>query len=181
MAPVRNGQWYVSETRHGPMVHARLAPGGENSGKLVALVRHEARSVAKARGLPLLILDGPPGIGCPVIASLAGADLVLAVAEPTCSGRQDLERLAALADHFRIPLAVCLNKADLNAEIADGIEHWCRERGTALVGRIPYAPEFLDAQERGRSVVELDDGNGAAAHAVREVWGRVRAVLEGGA
>ncbi|RPJ58337.1 MAG: hypothetical protein EHM24_28780 [Acidobacteria bacterium] len=170
----------MSETRHGPMVHARLVPGGENSGKLVTLVRNQARSVAETRGLPLVIVDGPPGIGCPVIASLAGADLVLAVTEPTCSGRQDLERVASLVAHFRIPLAVCVNKADLNGEVAAAIEGWCRARGIAGAGRIPYASEFLDAQEQARSIVELNGGAGQAAQAVREVWGRVRVALEDG-
>ncbi len=174
--PVRSGEWYLSETRHGPMVHARLAPGGENSGKLVTLVRNEARNVAAAREFPLVLLDGPPGVGCPVIASLGGADLALAVTEPTCAGREDLKRLAALAAHFTVPLAVCLNKADLNEEVGRAIEDWCRERGVPFVGRIPYAPEFLDAQEQRRSVVELN-GGGEAARAIREVWGRIRTLL----
>jgi MinD superfamily P-loop ATPase len=104
--------------------------------------------------------------------------LVLAVTEPTCSGRQDLERLAALAAHFKVPLAVCLNKADLNETVGEAIGDWCREREIPFVGRIPYAPEFLDAQEQRRSVVELNGGTVKAACAVREVWRRVQAALK---
>ena len=117
MEPVVNGAWMVSETRFGPLVHARLGVAEDNSGKLVTLVRNEARSVAEERGLPLVIVDGSPGIGCPVIASLAGADLVLAVTEPTVSGRHDLDRVLQVVRQFRLPFAVCVNKADLNPDL----------------------------------------------------------------
>jgi MinD superfamily P-loop ATPase len=171
----RDGEWYISETRHGPMVHARLDPGGENSGKLVTLVREGARAVAKERDLDLLVVDGSPGIGCPVIASVAGTDLVLGVAEPTLSGQHDLGRLAALTAHFRIPMAVCLNRADLNPEVASAIQRWCAARGIRVVGRIPYDPVFNQAQAQRQSVVEV--GDGPAARAVREVWEETRAAL----
>jgi len=174
---VVGGEWYVSETRHGPMVHARLCPAGHNSGKLVTLVRTRARNIAEERHLDLVIVDGAPGIGCPVIASVAGADLVLAVAEPTLSGKHDLERLAALAAHFRVPLLLCINKADLNAEVAAAIEGWCRDRGIPSVGRIPYDPQFTRAQVMGKSLVEL--GHGATVRAIHEVWGQVVRSLEG--
>jgi MinD superfamily P-loop ATPase len=171
----RDGEWYISETRHGPLVHARLDPGGENSGKLVTLVREHARQLAKDRTLDLLLVDGSPGIGCPVIASVAGTDLVLGVAEPTLSSQHDLERLAALAAHFRIPMAVCINRADLNPEVASAIERWCQARGIRVVGRIPYDPVFNDAQARRKSVVEV--GNGPAATALRELWQETHATL----
>lgn len=171
----RDGEWYISETRHGPMVHARLDPGGENSGKLVTLVRERARELAKERDLDLLVVDGSPGIGCPVIASVAGTDLVLGVAEPTLSSQHDLERLAALTAHFRIPMAVCINRADLNLEVASAIERWCHARGIRIVGRIPYDPVFNHAQAQRKSVVEV--GNGPAAKALREVWQETRAML----
>ena len=172
----RDGEWYISETRHGPLVHARLDPGGENSGKLVTLVREGARAVAKERDLDLLLVDGSPGIGCPVIASVAGTDLVLGVAEPTLSGQHDLERLAALTAHFRIPMAVCINKADLNPDVASAIERWCQARGIRIVGRIPYDPVFTHAQGQRKSVVEIADG--PAAKALRGVWQETRATLE---
>jgi MinD superfamily P-loop ATPase len=170
------GEWYVSETRHGPMVHARLCPAGHNSGKLVTLVRTRARYIAEERHLDLVIVDGAPGIGCPVIASVAGADLVLAVAEPTLSGKHDLERLGGLAAHFGIPLLVCVNKADLNKEVAAAISEWCRARNMQVVGSVPYDPRFTEAQVQGRSLVEL--GDGATARAVHEVWRGIKMALE---
>jgi len=172
----RDGEWYLSETRHGPMVHARLDPGGENSGKLVTLVRKRARELAEERHLDLLVVDGSPGIGCPVIASVAGTDLILGVAEPTLSSQHDLGRLAGLAAHFRIRMVVCLNRADLNPEIASTVERWCRARGIRVVGRIPYDPVFDRAQMQRKSVVEV--GDGPAARALRDVWQATLAALE---
>lgn len=172
----RDGEWYISETRHGPLVHARLDPGGENSGKLVTLVRERARALAEKRDLDLLVVDGSPGIGCPVIASVAGTDLVLGVTEPTLSGQHDLERLVGLAAHFRIPIAVCINKVDLNPDVASAIERWCQARGIWIVGRIPYDPVFNRAQAQRKSVVEV--GNGPAAKALREVWQETATALE---
>jgi len=172
----RDGEWYVSETRHGPLVHARLDPGGENSGKLVTLVRERAYALAEERDLDLLLVDGSPGIGCPVIASIAGADLVLGVAEPTLSGRHDLERLTGLTAHFQIPMVVCINKIDLNLEVAAAIERWCQARGIWIVGRIPYDPVFSQAQTQSKSVVECT--NGPTAQALREVWQETHTTLE---
>ena len=172
----RDGEWYISETRLGSLVHACLDPGGENSGKLVTLVRTRARALAEERELDLLLVDGSPGIGCPVIASVAGTDLVLGVAEPTLSSQHDLERLVALTAHFRIPMAVCVNKADLNLEVASAIERWCTARGIRIVGRIPYDPVFNHAQARRKSVVEV--GNGPAAKALRAVWHETYARLD---
>jgi MinD superfamily P-loop ATPase len=171
----RDGEWYISETRHGPMVHARLDPGGENSGKLVTLVREHARQLAKERDLDLLLVDGSPGIGCPVIASVAGTDLVLAVAEPTLCGQHDLDRLTSLTAHFRIPIAVCINRADINPEVASSVEGWCQARGIRVIGRIPYDPAFNRAQAQGKSVVEV--GDGPAARALRDVWQATHAML----
>jgi len=172
----RDGEWYVSETRHGPLVHARLDPGGENSGKLVTLVRERAHALAEERDLDLLLVDGSPGIGCPVIASIAGADLVLGVAEPTLSGQHDLERLTGLTAHFQIPMVVCINKVDLNLEVAEAIERWCQARGIRIVGRIPYDCRFSEAQMQRKSVVEFTDG--ATAQALREVWQETHTTLE---
>ena len=171
----RDGEWYVSETRYGPLVHARLDPGGENSGKLVTLVRDRARALAAERDLDLLLVDGSPGIGCPVIASVAGADLVLGVAEPTLPGLHDLERLGVLTAHFQVPMVVCINKVDLNPQVASAIERWCRTRGIGIVGRIPYDSVFSQAQAQQQSVVEYADG--PAARALREVWQETRATL----
>lgn len=162
------GEWYVSETRCGPLVHARLNPGGENSGKLVTAVRQEARRLAEADGYPLVLVDGPPGIGCPVIASITGASLVVAVTEPTLSGEHDLERVLDLAAHFKIPACVLVNKWDLNPEMAVRIEHSAEKRGAVPAGRIRYDPVFTAAQVDARAVVETRSG--AVGDEIASVW-----------
>jgi MinD superfamily P-loop ATPase len=172
------GEWFVSQTRHGPMVHARLGIAAENSGKLVSLIRNRARTLAEERGLELVIVDGSPGIGCPVIASVTGCDLVLAVTEPTLSGLHDLERVVLLAGHFDAPVAVVVNKYDLNEEMALEIEQWCADRKIRIAGRIPYSGEFTAAMIAGQSVVEhaaMPASQSAraarsASQAVRKTW-----------
>ena len=171
-----SGDWFVSETRHGPMVHAKLGIAEENSGKLVSRIRKEARSIAEDKGRDLVIVDGSPGIGCPVIASLAGADMALLVAEPTVSGLHDLERVADLAARLRVEAAVCANKADLNAEMTAKVEDTARDRGLRFLGRVPYDEDVTKAQIEGKSVVEFSEG--PAAEAVRALWARVEEALE---
>ena len=161
------GEWMVSETRCGPMVHARLGVAAENSGKLVSTVRGEARRIAEERDHSLILVDGPPGIGCPVIASVTGASLVLVVTEPTVSGEHDLERVLALARHFKIPAAVCVNKWDLNAEMTERIEEGARREGARVAGRIRYDPAVTRAQIEERTVVETQ---APSAEDVRELW-----------
>ncbi|MBS3733717.1 MAG: ATP-binding protein [Phycisphaerae bacterium] len=174
-ASVVNGQWFVSETRHGPMVHAKLHVAEENSGKLVSTVRKQAAEVAAERGATLLLVDGSPGIGCPVIASITGADAVLIVTEPTLSGLHDLGRVADVAMHFNIPALVCVNKWDLNAEIAARIEADAAERGLRVAGRVRYDRAVTDAQVRRQSVVEfVPDG---PAEDMRTVWAAVAEAL----
>jgi MinD superfamily P-loop ATPase len=151
-----SGEWMVSETRCGPMVHARLGVAAENSGKLVSLVRREARRIAEAGDHPLIIVDGPPGIGCPITASVTGATLVLAVTEPTVSGEHDLERVLSLARHFDIPAAVCVNKWDLNAAMTEQIENKARKAGARVVGRVRYDRAVTLAQMEERAVVETE-------------------------
>ncbi len=164
------GEWFVSDTRAGPMVHARLGVAAENSGKLVTLVRRQAREVAERDGLDLVLVDGPPGIGCPVIASLTGATGVLAVTEPTVSGEHDLERVLAVARHFGIPAAVCVNKWDLNPGMAERIETLAAGRGARIAGRVRYDPTVTTAQIRARAVVEV---GGGAARDIRALWSAV--------
>lgn len=166
-----NGRWFVSKTRFGPMVHAELGIAEENSGKLVSLIRREARRIGESQGKDLLIVDGSPGIGCPVIASITGADAVLIVTEPTLSGRHDLGRVAQLAANLRAPAMVCINKADLNPEIARDIERDAQKRGIAVAGRIRYTDAFTKAQMKKRSIVECDDG--PAAEDTRNLWSKV--------
>jgi MinD superfamily P-loop ATPase len=161
------GEWMVSVTRAGPMVHARLGIAAENSGKLVSTVRREARRIAEADGRALVIVDGPPGIGCPVIASITGASLVVVVTEPTVSGEHDLERVLALARHFAIPAVVCVNKWDLNPAMTEHIEEKATLAGARPAGRIRYDPAFTLAQTRELAVVETD---APAAGDVRQLW-----------
>lgn len=169
--PVVSGQWFVSRTPYGPMVHARLGIAQANSGKLVSLLRREAQGIAEKEGFNLLIADGSPGIGCPVIASITGADLVVAVTEPTCSGLHDVQRVVDLADQFRIPLMLCINKWDIHPEMADRIELETAQRGVRMAGRIRYDPAVTRAQIMKTTVVEYTGG--AISVDIRVVWRNV--------
>ncbi len=169
------GEWYLSGTRHGPMVHARLGILAENSGKLVSVVRSEAKRVAEEQGHDLILVDGPPGIGCPVIASITGATSVLIVTEPTLSGRHDLERVVELARHFQVPVAVSVNKWDLNPAMAEAIENAARDLGAMPLPRIRYDRAITAAQVAGKSVIEFSS-NGAAED-IRALWKQVESSL----
>ncbi|MGQ9636081.1 MAG: ATP-binding protein [Bryobacteraceae bacterium] len=174
--PVVNGEWFISDTRFGPMVHAQLGIAAENSGKLVSTVRSNAKRIAEEQGLNLVLIDGSPGIGCPVIASITGTDLVLVVTEPTLSGLHDLERVADLTRHFDIPALVCVNKWDLNPEVTGQIEARAVQHGLGLAGRVRYDRAVTEAQIQKKSVVEHQK-NGCAAD-IRDVWANVEARLE---
>lgn len=175
--PAVNGEWFISDTRCGPMVHAKLGIAEENSGKLVSTVRTEAQKVAEQRGLETVIIDGSPGIGCPVIASITGASLVLIVTEPTLSGKHDMERVADLTRHFEIPAMVCVNKWDLNPQVADEIESLAAMRGIRAAGRVRYDRAVTEAQIHHKSVVE-HQADGCAAD-IRGVWSAVQSILLG--
>ena len=174
-APAVNGKWFVSETRCGPMVHAKLGVAEENSGKLVTLVRTSAERIAEERKLDLVLIDGSPGIGCAVIASITGTDLVLVVTEPTLSGLHDLQRVSDLTRHFGVETMVCINKADLNEDLASEIEAQARQRGLGLAGRVRYDPSVTQAQIKKQSVVEYAR-NGIATD-IRQLWANVHAAL----
>src|SRR4030066_2116223 len=133
-----SGDWFISETSYGPFVHARLGIGEENSGKLVTVVRKKAMEVAQERGLELILIDGPPGIGCPVTASLTGVNLILAITEPTLSGIHDLERILKLAEHFKIPSMICINKFDINLENSQKIISYCENNGSQILRGISF-------------------------------------------
>jgi MinD superfamily P-loop ATPase len=173
--PVVNGRWFVSDTRCGPMVHAKLGVAEANSGKLVSIVRAEARKIAEDQHRDLLLIDGAPGIGCPVIASIGGADMVLVVTEPTLSGLHDLERVTDVTRHFGVETILCINKWDLNRDIASRIETRAVERNMELAGRVQYAPAVTEAQIMGLSVVEYVH-NGVSED-IRNLWSRVRTFL----
>jgi len=170
-APAINGEWFVSETRCGPMVHAKLGVAEENSGKLVTLVRSQAKEIAEKKKLDLVIIDGSPGIGCPVIASITGSDLVLVVTEPTLSGIHDLERISALTRHFNIPTVVCINKYDLNGELSSQIEAKSAELNTRVVGKVRYDPAVTKAQIMKTSIVEYTGG--LTSQQIQSLWRNV--------
>jgi MinD superfamily P-loop ATPase len=176
MEPVVNGAWLVSETRFGPLVHARLNVAEDNSGKLVTVVRNAARDVAEERGLGLVIVDGAPGIGCPVIASLTGADAVLLVTEPTVSGRHDLGRVVQVVKQFRLPFAVCVNKADLNPEMTQRIRAEAGDAGAVFVVTVDYDPDVTRAQVQG---VDIITHGGRAAAEIEHLWEDVGELLDG--
>jgi MinD superfamily P-loop ATPase len=169
--PAVNGEWYVSSTNYGPMVHARLGMAEGNSGKLVTLIRQEAKDIAEREGLEYIIVDGSPGIGCPVIASITGSDLVVVVTEPTLSGQHDLLRVAELTAHFRIPTVVCVNKWDLNPDITEQIEREAEEHGVRAAGRVRYDTAITKAQIVKTSVVEYTGG--AVSEDIKSLWRNV--------
>jgi MinD superfamily P-loop ATPase len=171
------GEWYVSETRFGPMVHAMLGIAEENSGKLVTLVRQESKKLADARALDLILTDGPPGVGCPVIASIGGAAAVLIVTEPTVSGQHDLERVAQLAHHFNVPAMVCVNKFDLNPDRTRDIEEYSKRKDLLFLGQVPFDPIFIKAIIKGQTVFEYN-GNSEAGQVIKQIWGKIVKHLE---
>ena len=174
--PVVCGQWFVSQTRCGPLVHARLGVAAENSGKLVTHLRRTAARLAAERQLDLILCDGSPGIGCPAIASLTGASLALFVAEPTVSGLHGFRRVAELAMRLGVPGMLAVNKADLNARVTEQLEDWARQHGIAVAGRVPYDSAVTRAQLARRPVVEVSDG--PTAQAIRDLWDKVERRLQ---
>jgi len=171
-----SGHWFISDTKYGPLVHARLGIAQENSGKLVALVRQKARQIAEKEGLDYIISDGPPGIGCPVISSLTGANLALLVTEPTLSGMHDLVRVLGVCRHFGVPAMVCINKYDLNDDNSQQIESDCLDQGVEVISRIPFDNIFTEALARGRPVVEYSQGK--VAHEIKSLWQSISHALE---
>lgn len=170
------GEWYVSDTPFGKMVHALLEPGAENSGKLVAMVKQKARMVAKEQGAETILVDGPPGIGCSVISSLSGASIVVVVTEPTQSGLSDLMRVLELADGFRLRTALVTNKADINTGITERIEAYAKEAGVEVLGRIPYDEVLAKTMAQGRTA---GDGPASPAmHAMAQIRRSLKALLE---
>ena len=167
-----SGCWFISNTRFGPMVHAKLGIAQENSGKLVTLVRRQAKLLAENDHLDYIIVDGAPGIGCPVISSITGANAVLVVTEPTLSGRHDLERVVSLAaGHFQIPTFVCVNKFDLNEEMTDQIEQYCHEMKIGFVGKIPYDTVVTDAMVQAKTIIEFSEG--VISKEINKMWEKI--------
>ena len=173
----RSGTLVVSKSRHGPIVHARLLPGEGNSGKLVAMVREKAKGIAVEEGLDLVLVDGSPGIGCPVISSLAAVDGAFLVVEPSVSALHDLERIVQLLERFRIRACVVINKWDLQPEVGEEIAGFCRGREIPLAGKVPFDPLFLDALLEGKTIVEYAPGT-PPARAVGDAWREGSRVLK---
>ena len=165
------GEWYISETKYGPFVHARLGIAEENSGKLVTLVRQNAQVVAKNNNFELIIVDGPPGIGCPLIATLSGANLAVVVTEPTLSGRHDLERVVKVAQHFGVKTVVIINKFDINLENSAKIEDWCKETNISLIGKIHFDNIITEALVKGLPVVEYSDNT--TTEEIKNIWQKI--------
>lgn len=170
------GEWFVGQTRFGPLVHARLRPGQENSGRLVSLLKKEARRIAASEGGDLVLCDGAPGIGCPVISSLSGADLAVAVTEPTPSGLHDLERVLKLCAHFRIRACVIINKCDLNPQKAQEIESLCLAGGHEVVASLPHDEIMFEAMLQGRAVTEMPGTPFTGI--LRNAWRRIASLAE---
>lgn len=170
-----SGRWFVSDTRYGPLIHARLGIAQENSGKLVAQVRQQARQLAEKDGFDCIISDGPPGIGCPVISSLSGASLALLVTEPTLSGIHDLERVISVCQHFGVPALVCINKYDLNEDNTRRIERYCLDQGLGTAESIPFDNAVTQAIVHGIPVVEYS--NGKVTHEIESLWRHVTTAL----
>jgi MinD superfamily P-loop ATPase len=152
-----SGEWFISETRFGPMVHAKLGIAEENSGKLVSLVRKQAKELAEKNNYDWVIIDGAPGIGCPVIASLSGIDCALVVTEPTLSGLHDAIRVIDLAKHFGVAVKLLINKYDLNTEMSDEIEKYCDKNGISLIGKIEFDKSVVEAMVEGKTILEYKD------------------------
>lgn len=169
------GESFISDTRFGPLIHAKLHAGEEASGKLVALVRQRAREVAESQGKNLILIDGPPGTGCTVIAAMTGVNLVLVVIEPTLSGIHDAKRIIEVANHFRIPALACINKYDINLKNTDDILDFCREEEIEVVGKIPYDDTATKAMLAEKTVVEYTDG--PFAKTIKEIWDKIEKAL----
>lgn len=170
-----SGFAYISETRFGPMAHAVLKTAEEASGKLVTVVRENAKTLAEEKKKDIVIIDGPPGIGCPVIASLTGVDLVLIITEPTLSAIHDLERILGVAHHFEIPAVVCINKYDINLDNTKKIEQYCKNNSIKVVGKLPYDTIVTEAMIHEKNVIEFSDGE--LQNNIIHMWNEIREVL----
>jgi len=169
------GEWYISETRFGPMVHAKLGIAQENSGKLVTLVRKKAKEIAEKNKADWVIIDGSPGIGCPVIASISGIDCALIITEPTLSGLHDADRVIKVTKHFGIQARLVINKYDLNIEMSQEIEKYCSDNNIELAGRISFDKSIIDAVVNAKTIIEHPDGK--AKKEITDIWNRLKEEL----
>jgi len=168
-----SGFSYISETRFGPMAHAVLKTAEEASGKLVTVVRENAKKIAEDKEKDLIIIDGPPGIGCPVISAITGVDMVLIVTEPTLSGISDLERIIGVAEHFKIPAAVCINKYDINENNTEKIAEYCKNKNVEVVGKIPYDTIITKALIEEKNIIEFAEESKISQN-VKKMWDKIK-------
>lgn len=162
------GKWFISDTRFGPLVHAKLGIAEENSGKLVTLVRENAKKIGERDNKDFVIIDGPPGIGCPVISSLSGVDLALIVTEPTLSGLHDADRVAKVARHFSVPVRLVINKYDLNMKMTERIEEYCRDNDIDVIGKITFDSSIVEAMVKAKTIIEHTEGK--SKEAIQSIW-----------
>ncbi|MBL7130672.1 MAG: ATP-binding protein [Candidatus Omnitrophica bacterium] len=171
-----SGEWFISDTRFGPMIHAKLGIAQENSGKLVSLVRKQAKELAEKRGADWVIVDGAPGIGCPVIASLSGLDCAVVVTEPTLSGLHDADRVINVAKHFGILAKLIVNKYDLNIDMTEKIERYCEDNNIDLIGKIAFDKCIVEAMVLGKTIIEHKSGQ--AQKEIKSAWQLLQKKLE---
>lgn len=165
------GEWFISETKYGPFVHAKLGIAEENSGKLVSKVRQIAKDLAEKQSHDYVIIDGPPGIGCPVIASLSGVDCALIITEPTLSGLHDAQRVMEVAKHFNIAVKLTINKYDLNRTMTEKIETFCKWHNIHMVGKIAFSKTVVQALVAGKTII--DAGNSQTGDEIRRIWEQI--------
>ncbi len=163
---------YSGSFRNGKMIYGRLSPGEENSGKLVNMVREKAKQIAKGNGIETIILDGPPGIGCPVISTLSGVEKVVIVTEPTISGLHDMQRLMSIVQKFNIKAYVIINKYDLNLKMSDMIKKWCNENDITLAGELPFDKDMVEAMVGGKSITEFNPNN-YISKKIQVIWNKI--------
>ncbi|MBD3217630.1 MAG: P-loop NTPase [candidate division Zixibacteria bacterium] len=174
--PVVCGHWFISDTNHGPLVHARLGIAQSNSGRLVSHLRKKAREIADKSGHEMIITDGPPGIGCPVIASITGSDYVIIVTEPSLSAFGDMQRVHELIQHFNISCGAIINKYDINSHMTEGIEAFAEENGITVLGKMPFDKEMVAAQVAGKSIIDFK--NSGLSKSIMDIWKRLQADLK---
>lgn len=170
-----SGHWFISDTAYGPLIHAKLGIAEDNSGKLVNLIRSQARILAQKEKADLIIIDGSPGVGCPVIASITGADFVLVVSEPTLSGKHDLERVIQLTEHFGIKAGLIINKGDLNPQVVEEIKEYCHKKNIPLFGVLPYDETAVKAQVEGKPITSY---NSPLAEEIKKTWFKISKILK---
>jgi MinD superfamily P-loop ATPase len=168
------GKQFVSDTKFGPFVHAKLGIGEDNSGKLVSSVRKKANEIGKEKNADWIIIDGSPGIGCPVIASMGGANCALIITEPTMSGLHDADRIIKTAKHFNVPVKMIINKYDLNIDMSDKIESYCKDNDISLAGKLPFDKTVVEAMVNGKTIIEYAPES-VIAQKLSEIWNEIDA------